>query len=69
MEDSHTNKPKPAALQTQHDKISQMYSSSKDLKQTEADLQDLGRILNKMQGKNEHHVIESTVDHFFKIAQ
>ena len=69
MEDSCTNKPKPAALKTQHEKIGQLYTSSKDLKQNEADLQDLGRILNKMYGKHEKHNIESTVDHMFKIAQ
>ena len=69
MEDAHTSKPKPAALKTAHEKIGQLYTTSKDLKQNEADLQDLGRILNKMYGKYEHENIESTVDHFFKIAQ
>jgi len=51
-----------------HDKIEQLFSSSKDLKVTEADQQDLGRILNRMYGRFEEDTCQATVDRLFKIA-
>tara|TARA_B110000285_G_C14980789_1_gene541250 strand:- start:206 stop:991 length:786 start_codon:yes stop_codon:yes gene_type:complete len=59
---------KPLMVQRMHDKIVSQYASSKDLKQNEADLQDLSRNLTKMNQKYEMKHCVSTMDQFFSIA-
>ena len=59
---------KPLVVQRMHDKIVSQYASSKDLKQTEADLQDLGRNLSKMNQKYEMKHCVSTMDQLFSVA-
>jgi len=53
---------KPLVVQKMHDKIVQQYASSKDLKQTEGDLQDLARNLSKMNQKYDMKNCVSTMD-------
>ena len=59
---------KPLQVQRTHDKIKALYDSSKDLKQTSADLQDLNRELSKMPLKYDQTNITSTMDRLFSIA-
>ena len=63
-----SKKPVPNAVQKTHDQISQLYSSNKTLKQTEVDLNDLSRMLNKMSGKHYENTIQQTMTHLFSIA-
>ena len=58
----------PQALTKQHDKISNLYKSNKDLTPSELDLQDLNRMLIKAPGKFDESLIQATMDHLFKIA-
>ena len=62
------DKPKPNAVQKTHDQISQLYNSNKTLKQSEVDLNDFSRMINKMYGKYDRSNIGSTKDHIFTIA-
>jgi len=59
----------PSQLKMTHDKLGQLFNSSKDLKQSEADAQDVTRILGKMYGKFDREHIESTVDSMFRLAR
>jgi phosphatidylserine/phosphatidylglycerophosphate/cardiolipin synthase-like enzyme len=64
-----STKPKPLQIENAHAQISRIYEGSKDLKNTESDLQDLSRNLQKMWGKYEMENIQSTVDHLFQLAK
>ena len=70
MESSAKQEPaaKPLIVQKMHDKIVNQYGSSKDLKQTEGDLQDLNRTLSKMNLKYDMKNCTSTMDQLFSIA-
>jgi phosphatidylserine/phosphatidylglycerophosphate/cardiolipin synthase-like enzyme len=58
-----------AALQNSLDKITQINQSSKDLKQTEADLTDLSRIITKVQDKHKQETVQTVIDHIFTLAR
>lgn len=48
-----STKPKPLQVENAHKQITRIYEGSKDLKNSESDLGDLSRSLNKMWGKYE----------------
>lgn len=62
-------KPKPLQVENAHKQISRIYESSKDLMNTESDLGDLSRCMQKMWGKYDTEHIQSTMDHLFQIAK
>jgi phosphatidylserine/phosphatidylglycerophosphate/cardiolipin synthase-like enzyme len=57
------------ATQRSLDQITQLNQSSKDLKQGEADIQDLSRILGRMGERHNQETIHATIDHIFKMAK
>jgi len=59
----------PAQTKTAHEKIGYLFDQSKDLKQTDADAQDVQRILSKMYGRFEEDNIQATMDHVFSLAK
>mgnify|MGYP006100996633 CR=1 FL=1 len=59
---------KPLIVERMHAKITEQYASSKNLKQTAPDLQDLGRNLSKMNLKYDMKNCQSTMDQMFTIA-
>lgn len=64
----NSKKPVPNAVAKTHQQISDLYKSNKTLKNTEADLNDLSRMVNKMFGKYERENVSETISHLFSIA-
>ena len=62
------SKPQPVAFATTQQKIVDIYKNNKDLKTSEADLQDLSRALVKMEDKNNDEKIQKTIGTLFMIA-
>jgi len=59
----------PSQLKSTHDKISQLYSSNKDLTTGELEVQELTRNFGRMFGRFDSEHIQQTMDHLFQIAK
>jgi hypothetical protein len=60
-----SKKPAPIDFVKTQQKIVDLYKSSKDLKNTEADLGDLSRAVIKMEDKNNNDKIQKIIDTLF----
>ena len=59
---------KPKAVKKAHDQITKILGGNKTLSCKEKELQDIGSILKKMDGRHDRANCAATLDHVFQIA-